>query len=128
MRNALALLCLLGLAGFVVPAAALATGPSAGDQQYIDPLSGSHHHSSSTTTSSPTTPAASTPSSSATTSGTAAASVTTTASAGTTAAPAAASSGKTLPFTGLNVGLAAGVGVLMLAAGAGMRRRVSRRA
>src|SRR5438309_421603 len=38
VRNLLLLLCLLGAVSVTGPAAAIPTGPSAGDQQYVDPL------------------------------------------------------------------------------------------
>ncbi len=130
------LVCLLGAFATLGPAAALASGPSAGDQQYVDPLGGSHHHngggsggsgSSNPTTSTPssTTPTGTTASGTGTTAATG-----TTTGTGTTANTSATttSSKKTLPFTGLNVGLAVAIGMLMLAGGAGMRRSLRRRA
>ncbi len=121
MRNLMTALCLFGALAILVPAAALATGPSAGDQQYVDPLGGSHHGSTTTTTAPTTTTPAATPSSSTPTATTSSASTTTaTGSSGSTGS-------KTLPFTGMNVWLAAGIGVFMLALGAGLRRSTRRR-
>ncbi len=120
MRNLMTVLCLFGALAILAPAAALATGPSAGDQQYVDPLGGSHHGSTTTTTAPSTTPApAATTSSSTPTASTTSASTTTTA--------ASSTGSKTLAFTGLNIWQAAGIGVFMLALGAGLRRGSRRR-
>jgi cytoskeletal protein RodZ len=127
---ALTVLCAVALLG---PVAALANGPSAGDQQYIDPLSGTHHHSKSNSSSSSSTSSSSTPTSTGSTQPTAPATPTTTTTAPAPAATSASStpaapsrshdpSGKTLPFTGFDVWLAAGLGLGLLASGVYLRR------
>jgi cytoskeletal protein RodZ len=115
-RSLLAVLIVLGLFAALVPAAALAGGSSAGDNQYVDPLSGVHSHSGSSS-SSPS-------SSSAGTSATAAASATspTATTAGTTSTGASSKS-KTLPFTGFDDWQAAALGGLLVIGGLGLRRR-----
>jgi hypothetical protein len=127
VRNLLKLLCLLGALAVVGPAVAIAAGPSAGDQQYVDPLGGSggSHHNSTTTTGAPTPAPAPAPvaSSSGTTP-----TATTASATGVTPTATVGTSSNTLPFTGLNVGLAAGVGALLLVAGVGIRQVARRRA
>jgi cytoskeletal protein RodZ len=134
-------LSILGAVAMLAAPVALASGPSAGDQQYVDPLGGSHsssgssHHTSSSshTTSTPaattpvaTTPVATTPT--ATTPATVTPTTTTTsptattASSGTTAASSGSDPAKTLPFTGFNAWLAVAVGVGLLGLGATLRR------
>ncbi len=136
-RQLLVLVSVAGAIVFLGPATALATGPSAGDQQYVDPLGGSHsgsHHSSGgshSTTQSPapttpttaTTPVSSTPTVSPT--------VTTTASTTTppTATTASATSTakdppKSLPRTGFDALLAIAIGAGMSGAGLAVRRGV----
>jgi LPXTG-motif cell wall-anchored protein len=141
-RKMLALVTIVGAVALLGPAAALATGPSAGDQQYVDPLGGSHssggsHHSSggshssgsSTTPSStattpgtsPTTPSAGATVSSSTTTTTASASPT-----ATTASTSATSAKdpKSLPRTGFDVWLAVLIGAGLLSSGLIVRRTV----
>jgi len=117
------LICLLLICGFALaaPAAGLASGPSAGDQQYVDPLggssSGSHsssHSSSPGTTSSPTpAPVASPP---AATTATVASTTSTRSSTQTAGDPG------TLPRTGFDVWPGVAVGIGLLASGAFLRR------
>ncbi len=128
----LAVLCAVALLG---PAAALANGPSAGDQQYIDPLGGgTHHHSksnggSSSATTTPSTPTATSPPpatvtpTTTTTTATSASSTPATTSA--TASHSHDPAGKTLPFTGFDVWLSAGLGLGLLAFGFYLRRASS---
>jgi hypothetical protein len=118
------LLGAIGALALAVPAVSLAGGgSSAGDQQYVDPLSGSSHHST-TTTASPATPTPAPVASASSSTPTA----TATAATSTTAATGSSSASKQLPFTGMNVWLAAGIGLLMLGAGVGIRRAVRQRA
>lgn len=124
MRFRLAFVCLCLLAILSGPtAAALASGGSAGDQQYTDPF-GSTKTSSQTTssqaapTTSAATPASPTTATVATVTGTPTATAATTASAGT---------GKTLPYTGLNLWTVSGLGLTLLISGLLIRIR-SRRA
>ena len=123
-RTLLALLIVLGLSAAVGPSLALAGGGSAGDNQYVDPLTGVHSHSGSHSSSTSSTPA---PAS--TTQATAAATTpaTTTAPTATTAATTTDASGKTkaLPFTGFADWQAAGLGALLLAGGLALRRRTT---
>jgi cytoskeletal protein RodZ len=123
---ALAVLCAVALLG---PAGALANGPSAGDQQYIDPLgSGNHHHKSnggsSTSTTTPSTSTATSPPPATVTPTTTTATTASSTAATTSATPSHGHdpSGKTLPFTGFDVWLAAGLGLSLLAGGAYLRR------
>jgi LPXTG-motif cell wall-anchored protein len=115
-RKLLVCLTLLGALALVTPA--LASGPSAGDQQYIDPLANSHHgssHSQTSPTSTAPAPAGPAPSAAApagTTSTTGAPS-----SAATTSATADPSQ-KSLPMTGFSAGLAALIGACLVASGA----------
>jgi LPXTG-motif cell wall-anchored protein len=135
---AVALSVTLGIA----PTAALATGPSAGDNQYTDPLAGQSGHTTSTThhttpppktTTSPattqpptaptTSPAAPAPTT--TTSGTSAATSTPAGTSSTVATTTAKADPKTLPLTGYDTALGAALGALMLGAGLVVRRRVT---
>lgn len=141
-RYLAALLCWLMLS----PAAALADGTStsAGDQQYVDPLAGATtpsatpKSSGTPTTTSSATPAA--PSAGGTTSAGPAPGVGPAPASGSGAAgaPAAGGGGSsasasastaaadprpgTLPFTGFDTGVAVAGGLVLLAAGAGLRR------
>lgn len=106
------MLASVSLAGGAV-ALASGSGNSAGDNQYVDPLT-STTATPTTTSAAPTTttPATSTappPSSSAD------------AGSNTTAASSESSTTGTLPFTGLNLWACIAVGVGMLAAGIGLR-------
>jgi len=111
----------------MVAASALAsgTGTSAGDQQYVDPLTTTtattHASTAPTTTSSSTSPPASS-SSSATTASTTTTPTTTTSS----TSPAATGAGGTLPFTGLNVEACVAVGLGLLGTGLILRRTIAR--
>ena len=102
LLTVLAALCLLAL-----PSAALAQ--SAGDEQYSDPFgdveepSGSQDQPAETPAAEPTAPATS----------------------GGEATASQQSGGQTLPATGLPAAVLAGGGALLLAGGAGLRRRVS---
>lgn len=123
---ALAVLCAVVLLG---PTAALANGPSAGDQQYIDPLgSGNHHHKSnggsSTSTTTPSTSTATSPPPATVTPTTTTATSASSTPATTSATPSHGHDppGKTLPFTGFDAWLAAGLGLSLLAGGAYLRR------
>ena len=119
-----------------LPSAALAA--SAGDQQYVDPLSGSSspaasHPSSSgsgsgSAGSSSGSRSASSAAPAATSSGSSGSSGSTlAASPGTTAAVGApgATSGRTLPFTGYDGGLAVALGSGLVAGGVLLRRRLA---
>jgi len=130
-------LLLVAVVGLMLLApTALAAGPSAGDQQYTDPLGGSSGQSNggSTPPSSPPTPSSSaTPSSSNSTApSTAAASSTsspTAVAASSTSATAPTSSSTpsgALPRTGFNAWLGAALGVALLGAGLAVRRQVHR--
>lgn len=120
----------LGLLALLAgPTVALAQGGgSAGDQQYTDPF-GSTTHASTTQTQTQTTSApVTTPAATSTTPATAPA--TATAGSDTTSTPvatAASSSGKTLPYTGLDLWTVVGVGLTLMASGLLIRVR-SRRA
>jgi cytoskeletal protein RodZ len=136
----LILLTIIGAVAFLAQGAAIASGPSAGDQQYIDPLggsnssSGSHHashssHSSSSSSTSSqaptpappttTTPTVTAPSATATPS---ASTASTTPTATTASSPTAGDPSKTLPFTGFDASLGAAIGLSMLASGLYLRR------
>lgn len=124
VRPRLLVVLSLVLALSVVLAPAALAGGSAGDNQYTDPLAGTHHSGTSsspaganTTTSSPT------PSSSPATSAPTAtvATTTTTTPAATTTSKAAA---KTLPFTGYSDWEAGALGALLVVGGLSLRRRV----
>lgn len=144
-RKALGILGLIASLSLVVPAAAMAGGGgggSAGDQQYVDPLSGSTQPSSPTTTHSqppptttsappastaPSTPSSSTGSSSSTSSATTTSSSVATTTAATTSTATASTladpaSSATLPRTGLDVSLAAVIGIVLFGSGLLVRR------
>ena len=119
-RALVACLTVLGALALLAPATAFAGGPSAGDQQYIDPLAGSGHHGSSSshhTSSNPTAPAPAPASS--TSSGATSSSSTVSAGATTPASSTATrhDPSKQLPFTGFNALQGALVGAVMLAVG-----------
>lgn len=135
----IALVTLLGALALIGPAGAAAC--SAGDSQYIDPLNnncGTHSHhtshpaggsnSSSNSTSSGssnTSSSSSNPSSTVAAAGTSAAtSATTSSSTATTASGAAKDpkTGKTLPYTGLDLGPALIVALVLLGGGFTLRR------
>ena len=121
------LVSLLVLAALVSgPAIALASGPSAGDNQYTDPLSGT-----TTATHSSPAPSSSPASSSSSSSGGSSSPTATTASstpsqATTQPTATAANAKKTLPYTGLNVWLGAAVGIGLVGLGLGVRFAVRR--
>jgi hypothetical protein len=111
------------LAALAVPLAATAlasgTGTSAGDQQYVDPLTTT---TATTTTHGSTSPApATTPAATST----AVSSTSTTPTASAASSSAQPTSG-TLPYTGLNVGACMAVGIGLLGAGLVLRRIVAR--
>lgn len=114
-RSLFALLIVLGLLAAFAPAIALAGGSSAGDNQYVDPLSGLHSHSGRGSSSSNS-------GSTAGTSATAASSTPTATSAASTATDPKSKKG-TLPFTGFNDWQAAGLGAVLMLGGLGLRRR-----
>jgi hypothetical protein len=125
LRHVLVCIGLLAFVSLGCAAAALAQGGSAGDQQYTDPFGSTKTSSQTTTqaqgTSPSTSPAPTTPAPS----GTAAAATTSSPDAGTPTATAASGtdSGKTLPFTGINVWTVAGLGLTLTAAGLLIRLR-----
>jgi hypothetical protein len=130
------LLCLAAVLGmaFICAGTAAATGGggSAGNSQYVDPLGGNgHHHNSGPSASSPSTTTTATTSSgsgntltssppSSVSSGSAASPSSTTGSSATTNDPP-----HTLPYTGLNVWACALLGLVLLAAGATLRRSLA---
>ncbi len=126
-RLATAVCLLLGVLALALPAGALAGG-SAGNQQYTDPFgSGRHSGTTSTraattaTTPTPTTPSTTTPSTSSSGGG-----VDPTTAATTSSAPAVVTSRSasgSLPYSGFAVPTAAGLGVVLIAGGIGLRRR-----
>jgi LPXTG-motif cell wall-anchored protein len=119
-------LIVLGLLATVVPAAALANGGSAGDNQYVDPLAGVHPHSGTSSSSSAASSAATTSTPAASTSP---ASTATTPTATTPTATSAATSTdpssktKSLPLTGFQDWQALGLGLVLVAGGLILRRR-----
>ena len=118
------MLIVLGLLATVVPAAALANGGSAGDNQYVDPLAGVHSHSGKSGSSSPATSAATTSTPAASTSAASTATTATTPTATSAATSTDPSSKtKTLPFTGFQDWQAAGLGLVLVASGLILRRR-----
>lgn len=130
-RALAACLIALGALALLAPATALAGGPSAGDQQYIDPLAGASHHGSGHSHSSgsgSTTPSTSpAPTTSPTPSGSSSStSVSSTTSSTATSGTATSSTGhdpaKGLPVTGFDALLAAFVGVCLVASGLLLRR------
>jgi hypothetical protein len=112
--------------GSLLPATTLAsgTGTSAGDQQYVDPLTTTTSTHSSTT-SAPAAPApSSAPAASSASSGATTGTAPTSTTAGAQTAPAAHAA--TLPYTGLDIGACVAVGVAMLGGGFLLRRTVRR--
>jgi len=118
-RALVACLIALGALALIAPATALAGGPSAGDQQYIDPLAGSSHHGSShpqtpsSSSSASTAPATVPAATSSTPSGTSS-----TISSSVTSSSTARDPSNNLPMTGFDALLAAIVGACLLASGA----------
>ncbi len=111
---------LVSLAALGGPAAAFASGPSAGDQQYTDPLAPKHHAqtTTSTTPASPTTaPAQSLTPTASSSSG----------STGTTKTTAPDPGGKSLPFTGYNALLGLYIGGCLLSVGVFLNRSIRSR-
>jgi LPXTG-motif cell wall-anchored protein len=140
-RKTLVLLTIIGTLALFGTASALASGPSAGDQQYVDPLAGQHssHHSSgngsgsssssssSSSSGSSSAPATSTPTvttqnSSATGSSTATAASGTPTATTAAATPMAGDPPSTLPRTGFDAWLAAALGLAMAGGGLYLRR------
>jgi hypothetical protein len=127
--------CLVALLAFaaLLPASAVATGPSAGDQQYTDPLSGQGGGASHASSPRPTAPAAPTPAPSptapvpATTTPSAPATASTSASsASSSSAPAVRDpSSHALPRTGYDELAGVALGVTLLIGGACLRRAAS---
>lgn len=114
--------CLIALCAcaFVAPSAAIAGGPSAGDQQYIDPLAGAGHHGSSGSHNTSTTPAAAAPAPASSSSTGATSSSSDVSTSATTTASSTATRhdpSKGLPNTGFNALQAALVGAVLLAVG-----------
>jgi LPXTG-motif cell wall-anchored protein len=130
-RTSLTVLAVLAAAGGPTSAVALAdSGPSAGDNQYVDPLAGTSTTKSKTSTThsaTGTTPAAPTSTISATPAVTPAPVATTATSTATTAATTATSTDASLPRTGDDTWLIAVLGVGMAGAGVVLRRRAAAR-
>ena len=118
-RGGLLVLLALPLAG---TALASGTGTSAGDQQYVDPLTTT---APASTTPASTTPAASTAPATASSSGASTSSAGSTTTTTPTTSSAQATS-DTLPYTGLNVEACVAVGIGLLGAGLVLRRIVAR--
>ncbi len=120
--------------GLLAPVAALASGPSAGDQQYVDPLGGGSGNSGSgggggggqSSGSSGSSSSSSGASTSGTVGSSSSSSATLSASSGTTATTSTGTSSGTLPYTGLDVPIAIAVGVGLIASGFFLRRRILR--
>ena len=133
----LACLLLLGLTALTIGPAAFGKGkPSAGDNQYVDPLSSTttgpavgapradRKKAKSSTTTSTTAPATTTPTSSLSPTPPASISNSSTTTSSTTSATKATSG--TLPFTGLNVGACIALGCMLLLGGLALRRVTAR--
>jgi LPXTG-motif cell wall-anchored protein len=103
----------------IAPGAALAQSGGAGNNQYVDPLGGNPQQQSSGSGSSSSGGSSNGP----TLSSTPSLSAQATPSA---SAPAASSSGQTLPRTGLDAGVVAAMGLVLLLAGVALRRRHAR--
>lgn len=128
MRSLRYLLLALSALMLLAPAA-LATGPSAGDQQYTDPLGGSNgansrHSSGSGSTSS--TPASSSSSTSTPSAGVSSSTAAAPAASTPTATTAQVTTGNALPRTGFNAWEGAAFGFVLLGAGFAVRRQVHR--
>ncbi len=118
-----AALAAIGLLG-TATALASGTGTSAGDQQYVDPLTTTTAPTTTTQASTPsTTQTSPSPSSSAASAGTTTSSTTSTTPS--SASTARASSG-TLPYTGLNVEASLALGLGLVGAGVALRRALAR--
>lgn len=128
-RHLATVLLLLGLLTLAAPALALAGG-SAGDQQYTDPLTGTHTqtHPSSSGTPTASTPTASTPTPGTTSGATTSAAVptATTASAPNSTTTTSKQAVRQLPRTGYDSWLAGSLGGLLMIGGLGLRRRTRR--
>ncbi len=131
-RTILIFVCLLAvsvgsLAGAAVVLAS-GTNTSAGDQQYVDPLTGtnstSHGSSSSSSSSGSSSGASSSAGSSSASQMPSASSGSSTSTGSTATATQAAAGGKSLPFTGMNVGVCIALGLGLLGAGVALRRVV----
>jgi hypothetical protein len=119
LRVLIGVVC-LAIAGYATGSAlAQGTNTSAGDQQYIDPLTST----TSTSSKSPTTqqPTSSGSSSATGSSSTGSSSSPTTTTAAAPPAGNTPASGATLPYTGLNVGVLIGVGLALLGGGVLLR-------
>ncbi len=139
-RKVLICLFVLGLVALAAPVVALANGGSAGDQQYTDPLSGTHSPSTTTTQAPPPststsnapppasspTPAPPTSSAAPTTTATAPATATPTATTAATTGTStlSAAGARQLPYTGYDGRLAAAVGFALVLGGIGLRRKL----
>jgi cytoskeletal protein RodZ len=118
----------------LVPATVLASGSSAGDQQYVDPLAGSSPGSTHSGGSSAPSPGSSAPASSSSSSATSSAAsspsssstTTTGTTTSSTSSTSQATSGNTLPVTGYDAPLAVLTGFGLLALGTCLRRASSR--
>lgn len=128
---------MLGVMVLAIPAVTLASGGggSAGDQQYTDPFAGTKPPASTTrttATSAPTStsaPATTVAPTSTTAPAPAPVTTTTTSAAAdpaTTPTATTALTGSQLPYTGYDGWLAAGFGLVMVAAGLGLRHRLRR--
>ncbi len=131
-RAVLTIACLLAvsvgsLAGAAVVLAS-GTSTSAGDQQYVDPLTGTSStsqgspSSSSSSSSSSSGASSSTGSSSASQTPSAAPSGSSSSTGSTATASHASATGKSLPFTGMNVGVCVALGLGLLGTGLVLRR------
>jgi hypothetical protein len=124
-------LVVLGLLLGAGPALAGGGGGSAGNSQYVDPLSGQPHPSHHKTRSSSTSAASSTSTTSTSPSSTLSQAAPSSVSSSTTSSQSpsnasSSSSGKTLPFTGLNLWACIGLGLGLLGAGLALRRALAR--
>ena len=129
MRWRHVLVCFGLLAMLAGPAVALAQGGgSAGDQQYTDPFGGSSPktHTTHTTTQAATTTTTQAPTTTSTPPATATATAPAVTDPGSTSTATAASSGKTLPYTGLDLWTVAGFGLMLTAGGLLIRSRSTR--